>query len=467
MLKLKPVSVAVVLLWAALTDSIKAQSSWAPAGFTVYHQVGPVQQVYANDDHDEIYYVGWFQLDTGAYWQFRNPVMRYSQGQWDTLGYFSGFIVHTVVVYHDTLIAAGTFHETIDGAPCEYIAYWANGDWHAYGEIDSPPRKLRVLDDTLYAVGSFAQADGQPVKSIARREGGHWVAVGQPPVGEMNWVDVIKYQGRLITIGYGYIDDLFGVFRLVDGEWSVLGPGFSGGVSGAQCLAVYHEDLYLGGQILLQEGNVGQAIMRWDGSSFHSVGAGLQANFNDFYSISAAATMAVHNDLLWVGGGFRYASGVEARGVATWDGTKWCGVPGDMGRTPGAFPEVYSMEFYHDTLFVACRDSADGQYMNRGAKFIGASYVDTCGAPLGLADDLVRIDKLRVWQTAIGELSIHGLAPGMRSIALFDAAGRSVIEQFVRVDGSTPVNLRIPILASGVYSLKSGTTTARCVIAGP
>lgn len=138
-----------------------------------------------------------------------------------------------------------------------------------------------------------------------------------------------------------------------------------------------------------------------------------------------------------------------------------------MGRTPGAFPEVYSMEFYHDTLFVACRDSADGQYMNRGAKFIGASYVDTCGAPLGLADDLVRIDKLRVWQTAIGELSIHGLAPGMRSIALFDAAGRSVIEQFVRVDGSTPVNLRIPILASGVYSLKSGTTTARCVIAGP
>ena len=146
-----------------------------------------------------------------------------------------------------------------DGTPAEGIAYWADSTWQLYGDLDHAVWKLRVLDDTLYAVGSFDMADGQPANGIARRQGGQWVPVGQLPADEMNWWDVTKYQGRLITLGNGYINGLRGIYELVNDEWSVLGPGFTGGISGAQSMVEFQGDLYVGGQILLQEGNAGQA----------------------------------------------------------------------------------------------------------------------------------------------------------------------------------------------------------------
>lgn len=460
------------IVWSVVFSSmacvLQAQPYWAPVGLT--GQVGPVQQVYATDDGDEIYYAGWFKLDTGAYWYYRNPVMRYAQGQWDTLGYFSGGLVTTVVLYHDTLIAGGGFYQTVDGEPLANVAYWADGGWHTYnGGLEDNVRKLRVLDDTLYATGGFHSVNGQPSMGIARLDGGQWVSVGGIQDPEVLLFDIIKYDGHLYACGNGTLNGAWGFFRYHGGLWAGVQPGITGGISHIESMAVYQGDLYVGGQILLQEGNVGQAIMRWDGTAFHPVGAGLQMYYNNFSAISNATCMTVHDDLLWVGGGFNYASGVEAHGVATWDGSRWCGVPGKMGMLYDGdlIPEVYGMAFYQDTLFVACMDSADGQFVNKGAKFIGSSYVDSCGAPVGMFEERERADGMRAWQSAGGELTIEGLAPGLHAIDLFDAAGRNVNQQLVPSVGVGPVNVRIPALASGVYSVNSGTATARCVIVGP
>ncbi|MBK7554027.1 MAG: hypothetical protein IPI55_05390 [Flavobacteriales bacterium] len=449
---------------ASFVLSCLAQPYWAPAGLP--GNAAPMAQVYANDAHDTIYYCGRTVLDTGSYWAAKNPVLRYAAGGWDTLGYIYTPIIKSVVLYHDTLIAGGSFIFLDDGTPAEGIAYWADSTWQLYGDLDHAVWKLRVLDDTLYAVGSFDMADGQPANGIARRQGGQWVPVGQLPADEMNWWDVTKYQGRLITLGNGYINGLRGIYELVNDEWSVLGPGFTGGISGAQSMVEFQGDLYVGGQILLQEGNAGQAIMRWDGAQFHPVGTGLQTYFNDFSSISNAVCMTVHDDLLWVGGGFHYASGVEAHGVATWDGERWCGVPGALFGEQ--WEGAYSMDFYYDTLFVACGDTADGQYVNQGAKFIGTSYVDSCGAPMGIpAIAVPDQSQLIVWPDASGQWSVIGAIPGMQPLVIYDAVGRATLRSQVRVPTDGPFSIDPGVLDRGAYVLSVGDRSRKVLVVQP
>lgn len=450
------------LLWPALFSSLAcslhAQPYWAPVGFNDYHLVGPVQQIYASDDGNEIYYAGWFKLDTGEYWYDRNPVMRYSQGQWDTLGYFYSGFVRSVVIYHDTLIAGGYFFQTIDGEPLGNVAYWANGGWHAYGAIEGAVRKLRVLNDTLYAVGGFHIADGDSCMGVSRREGSAWVPVGGVQDPEVAMFEIIKYDGHLYACGNGTLNGAKGFFRYDGGQWLGVLPGITGGISHIESMAVYQGDLYVGGQILLQEGNAGQAIMRWDGSAFHPVGNGLQLFYNNFTALSNASCMTVHDDLLWVGGGFNYASGVGAHGVATWDGSRWCGVPGDMGTLIDGdlYPDIYGLAFYQDTLFVACGDSADGQFVNKGANYIASSYVDTCGAPVVVFEEMTDGGELHVWQSAAGELSIEGIPHGTALLTLFDATGRYLLQLSVSVIDAGPTKVRIPALPAGGYVLKCG-----------
>lgn len=432
-----------------------AQPYWAPAGLP--GQAWPMQQVYANAAQDTIYYCGRTDLD-GVEPNF-NPILRYSTGQWDTLGYIYTPTIRSVVLYHDTLFAGGEFTFLDLGTPAEGIAYWANGAWHTYGDLRHAVQKLRVVDDTLYALGYFTMADGQPAKGIARRSGGQWLPVGIPAPGEISMWDVVKYQGRLVTVGNGYINGLRGIFQLVGDEWSVLGPGFVGGVSGAGCMAVYQGDLYVGGQISIPEGNAGQEIMRWDGTAFHPLGTGLQRQLGNLSSFSTCSDLKVHNGLLWACGGFNYAGGVEAHGVAIWDGTRWCGVPGNFA------PEgVYEMDFYRDTLFVSCGGPVDGEFVNYGAKFIGDNYVDSCSEPVGILDQAISASQFHHWQSGSDELSIQGLLNGSHELSLYDAVGKCLLQRGIHSAGNGTDRIPIPHLLSGVYVLQIDGIPARCLI---
>jgi len=435
--------------------SCMAQPYWAPAGLP--GQAAPMKQVYANAAHDTIYYCGRTDLDQVD--QGFNPVLRYSAGQWDTLGYIYTPTIYSVVLHRDTLFAGGGFTFLDLGTPAEGIAYWAHGAWHTYGDLQHAVLKLRVIDDTLYALGYFTMADGQPAKGIARRQGGQWVAVGDPPPGEISMWDVVKYQDRLVTIGNGYINGLRGIFQLVGNEWSVLGPGIVGGVSGGACLEVYQGDLYVGGQISIPEGNAGQEIMRWDGAAFHPLGTGLQRQLGNISGFSTCTDLKVYDGLLWACGGFNYAGGVEAHGVATWDGSRWCGVPGVL--TDNMLGGAVSMDFYRDTLFVACGTTADGQLVNMGAKFIGESYVDSCSLPVGVLDHASATSELRVWQTASRELSMAGLSKGEHLVRLFDASGKIWLRQIVPCVGSGTDRIALPALASGIYFIQINSITVK------
>ncbi len=432
-----------LLLWQA---PAMGQSQWTTAGVPG-QIVGLLRQVYANESRDAVYFAGSISFTGPQYWAESNSVMRYSNGQWDTLGVLNG-LVYSVVLFNDTLIAAGQFFQC-SGTPCQGIAYHNGVVWQPYGNIEGGIiRKLRVLDGELYAVGGFNLADGHPAPGVARRIGGSWEPVGSfSPQGSI--LDIIKYSGNLVVIGGVNIEGITDIAQWDGENWSPLGPGIVNPMSGAHCLAVYQGDLYVGGQIAIAPGNPGQNIMRWDGTQFHALGQGVQWWLGNTTSIASVLALAEHDGKLFVGGGYRAAGGIEALGLATWDGNEWCAVPGDFRASGG----IWSMDFYHDTLFVACGAVLDGDSVNRAAKFIGEEYETECSEPVGF--DVHYNDRESSFTlhpnptSGLLHVALYGLRP--REVFVADAVGRLVLQQALPATAQGPLQLDLGTVSTGVY----------------
>jgi hypothetical protein len=444
------------ILWVCAIGADAWAQTWGPAGQPGLFP-GIFQDVMSNEAQDTVYLIGDCVFDTVNV--LRRAPLRYSNGQWDTLGDVRG-TMNSAVIYNDTLIIGGQF-TYVDGIPCEGgVAYWdENTGWHPFGDLENSVRQLRIHDGELYAVGAFDLADGTPAPAVAKRVGGSWIGVGQIAFADPIFLAIEKYGGELVVIGSANVNGIKGIFHLVGNDWLPLGPGIQGGQSGARSLAVYDGDLYVAGQFNMSTGNVGQDIMRWDGTQFHPVGLGLQLQLGDFTTFSLGECMIVQDGLLWVGGSFNYAGGVEARGVATWDGTQWCGVGGDIEYA------VHGMAFYRDTLFISCGWTIDGDSVWNAAKFIGASYVDTCSGPVGVLEATEPSPvSMAVVQDA---LVVTGLPDGRHSLVFYDALGRIIWATHVISNGEGAVRTRMLDLPAGCYVVSiPGLVCEKLMIAG-
>ncbi|MBK9759884.1 MAG: hypothetical protein IPO90_07935 [Flavobacteriales bacterium] len=291
---------------ALLAFAANAQELWESA--QAPGNVFVVKQFYTDTANDAMYAVGEVNV-SGGNGGGNNSIMRYTSAGWDTLGHFDNMIF-SIVTWHDTLIVGGGF-EFVNGIPAISLAAYANGQWMPYGDIGyTSVFKLRILDNELYMVGSFEIADGHVSTGVAKRVGSEWVNVGiiNDPYDKLLF-DIAKYNGELIVTGIMAVPGENGGIMRYDGtNWHQLGSGLVG--AGGQCLSVYKGELYVGGSFLIPQ-NIGQGIMRWNGSEWRNTGVGptdqrqLPMEFNRL-------DMFIHNDLLWVAGYFRYASGVPA-----------------------------------------------------------------------------------------------------------------------------------------------------------
>lgn len=432
----------LLLVWLPLMAA--GQPNWEHAG--IPGRVISLFCVWANPAHDTIYYGGNVSLDSTLNWQQTNPVLMYASGQWETVGPIWGDI-NSIVKWRDTLFVGGYFLQA-GGQPIQHIAAYANGVWSPYGVFNNGIRKLKVLDDTLYVMGSFTTVDGIDSKLIAKRSGGQWVPIGDlEPSSFGGILDAEIYQGQLVACGAMTLPDGRLVIVFDGTQWSALGPGILGGVSGARCLSVFGNELYVGGQFSTADGNPGMNIMRWDGTQFNAVGDGIRWQLGST-SFAAVFTMAVHDSVLFVGGGFNYAGGVPANGVAMWDGVEWCGVPGEF-LYPGT-SGVEAMDFYHDTLFVACGWIVDADSVYKNAKFVGSTYPDTCSGPVGIGEGGSWHQSVVLYPNPTNEHFVLTGFMGIRMIEFFDTQGRKLRSILVQAD--EPIN--IADLTTGLYTIR-------------
>lgn len=425
------------------------QSIWTPMhlpGCQLY------QQVVAAEQQERCYFFGVRSPGQGC-GTLHSEVYAWESGAWDSITALPGTL-SSMVLYHDTLILGGSFNSI--GEPDDAIRCYYDGQLFGFGSFNNGIQRLKVIEDTLWAVGGFTQVDGQPASGVAKRVNGGWVPVGSM-LGEALVLDIVKYQGELIATGPCYsVGGHRGIYRLEGGSWNLLGEALVGFASTASQMIEYEGVLYIAGQISAAEGNPGHAIIRWDGSAYAAVGGGLLWSASDYSTLTGVTALSVYEGLLYCAGGFNYAGQLSSRGIAAWDGTNWCSVKGDFMETTSDY--VSGMAFLGDSLYVGCGPNVDDTVAGFAAHAPLNDLIDQCDM-MGVSE--VGVDaqgpslalEYRSYQ-----LSVTSIDDMMRDYRLLDTSGRELASGAVN---SNRLVIECNPFGSGCYILVVRTGAGR------
>lgn len=446
--------IAAALASALCGGSVSGQATWAPAN--VPFRYFQMYEIMADSATDALYFCGRSSINNDVITDDIGIAV-YDGQTWDTLGPIYGEPL-CLIRWGDTLVVGGGVI-SVDSQPFNGCFGYVNGVAVSFGDFGfGGPRRFRILDGELYAVGPFNEVDGHAALGVAKRVGGAWIPVGSTAGGLGDWYlsDVLKYNDQLIVGGALSFDwtSANGIAVLNDTTWEPLGPGLTGNLTYAGALAIYQDTLYLAGGIHIAQGNPGEGILKWTGSDFIPVGTGLQNEWNQPALNVGAYDLKVHNGLLYVSGQFWFAGNIPASGIATWDGANWCGLGGTLDLP------VLTFDVYHDTLYVAPLGDADGQLVDCAAKYIG-TYPDTCTSTALSLEEHSPTERIEAW--IAGDHLILRTPTEARSarVHLYDANGRLVAQgsghtgrfalhalhtglHLVHVAGFPPVKVMVP-----------------------
>ncbi|HVS04176.1 MAG TPA: Ig-like domain-containing protein, partial [Thermoanaerobaculia bacterium] len=262
--------------------------------------------------------------------------------------------VEAMAVFDDgrgpALYVAG-FFDAAGGSPVGYVARWDGTVWEALGAgLSWGVRDLEVFDDgrgpALYAGGAFSSAGGETVKGVARWDGFSWTGLGGGVDSPVWALETLTRGEEAWLVAGGDFDTAGGApasrVALWDGaSWTALPGPMSGAVR--DLLAVDGDtgsgELYVAGTISRIDGLDFERIARWDGTSWATLGRGLESTVYDLAAFDSGEGLRV------------VASGQFAGGVRQWDGQRWRGVEGGVdsvsrgmspfGHLVGRQPDLY------------------------------------------------------------------------------------------------------------------------------
>src|SRR6187399_3200871 len=240
---------------------------------------------------------------------------------------------------------------------------------------------LEFYNGELYVGGVFDSAGGIPAKNIAKWNGANWEQLGIGIIGSGEWpasVGALAVFNNELYVG--------GVFASAGGvparniakwngtSWSAVGTGIGdvwrgiGFVESVNSLVVYNGELYASG-FFTKAGSISAInIARWNGTSWSAVGAGVGVVWPGTGIPEIALSMTEYNGELYVGGKFLNAGGIAVNNIAKWNGTSWS-LPGI-----GVNDIVYDMIAHKGELYIAGRFSSSANMpANNIVKWDGAN----------------------------------------------------------------------------------------------
>ena len=197
----------------------------------------------------------------------------------------------------------------------------------------------------LYAGGNFVTAGGNPANYVAKWNGSAWSPLGAGLPGPVTTLEVYNDgSGAALYAATSARTDVdvdgisngnpsqVGVFKWTGSAWMQIGTS----EFVVRAMAVFNGELYVGGIFASIGGDSYNHLAKWNGTIWSPVSTGvtLGSGFVD--------TLHVGNDgsgsALFVGGSFKNAGGVPVDAIAKWDGTAFstlgAGLSGD-GTTAG------------------------------------------------------------------------------------------------------------------------------------
>jgi hypothetical protein len=285
----------------------------------------------------------------------------------------------------------GGYTKSDIGGPFNHFGFYANNEWQS---VDAPASSLSegifgtvhaitVRGSDVFIAGDFKHAGDILANSIVRWNGTTWSRLGSEAE---NGVEHSNFQltGQIFAMEF-VGDDLYvgGSFTHAGGisaksiaywddvSWNALIEGSANGVNGGGVLALEEHagDLYVGGSFNQAGEQVANHIARWDGTNWHSLGAGIENGLND----DVLAITTADNGDLYVGGRFDSAGSGAANHIARWDGTAWQSV--GSGAENGLDGSASAIALRDGEVFVAGGfDFAGTTFAPRIAKWDGSNW---------------------------------------------------------------------------------------------
>lgn len=225
-------------------------------------------------------------------------------------------------------VFVGGAFTNVGGINVANIARWDGNNWWNLGfGFDANVTVLAVSANAVYAGGSFTNVNDPPsvfpVNHIAMWDGFNWYNLGSGvnPNGNVNAIAVSGnnvYIGGTFTTAGGTTANRVAMW---DGfNWSSLGTGSANGLNGTvYAVAVNGSDVYVGGVFMNAGTTVVRGIAKWDGANWSGLGSGVTGP-----STAEIRDLAFGGDgRLYCSGRFTNISGINANGIARWDGTQW------------------------------------------------------------------------------------------------------------------------------------------------
>jgi len=374
--------------------------------------------------------------------------------------------LRSIIRYNNDIYAVGTFQ----GINSKYsgIARWDGSEWQPLGRGlrnkyggSTTGVSLKVLNNELYVCGFMDSCAGVAANGVAKYNGVSWSSVHNIPKFNINNTPNIIYEVELykgdIYVSGNFYDSIGGnIWRMArwnGTQWVGVDGGMKGGIGGVNKMVVYKGLLYAAGVFESAGSNPhAKGIATWDGSKWENVGGGI------YYPLLASMQifdMKVYMDKLYIAGAFTSAGGKPIKYIASWDGTDWCG----FGVTDTTFDNgVIALDFYKDTLYIGGGFwSVDGDTtIARIAKYIGTGP-DTCGNTTSVNEVKPFTGAFTVYPNPANDLLYLLWDKNVEyplEISISDISGRIVLNKRLQNSAESTAIIDVSSFANGIYTIQ-------------
>ncbi len=232
-------------------------------------------------------------------------------------------------------------------------------------------------------------------------------------------------------------------------------PGWDNLLESPYDISIHNDTLYVAGGFRTNEGGPGNLVAAFDGVNWSDMGGGLEYTFAP--NSGFAWDLEWFHGELWVCGLFNRAGGIPANSIAHWDGHRWCVPPGVFRQSNYNYlSTLEDMAVWRDSLYV-CGSIAylDWQPAYQVAQWIGGDAVEDCST-VGILEENAQMGHLTATPLPGGTTwSVHLPHSGNWVLEAYDDVGRRIRRMEMIGDA---LKLDLTAERPGMYVLRARST---------
>lgn len=277
-------------------------------------------------------------------------IAHYDGSSWSPMDQGFNQKVFSLVQFQNDLYAGGSF--TFAGSSVvSRVARWSGADWQPLDEgLNNDVLTLASFDDgsgeSLYAGGVFTASGATAAVGVARWDGVAWTALDTSLQGgakvALTMLTFDDGTGEALYVGGSFLgaggQPSSNIVKWTGSTWVPLGAGLNGAV---RDLVVFNGKLIAGGNFTMTGANPITHLAQWDGGAWTPFSAGVNGVVHTLSVLTSTGGQS-----LVVGGLFSQTGGIAANNIAVFDGALWSPV------AQGAPSIVRSISQFQDGLYV-------------------------------------------------------------------------------------------------------------------